>query len=84
MLRSAQRSNNIEAVSQFNRALKLVGQAPDQAIHRRREFEMRTALIEPLYATKGYSGPEVEQNYARLLELGQALGETRQLLRQLP
>lgn len=42
---------------------------------------MRIALIEPLYATKGYWGPEVEQNYARLLELGQALGETRQLLR---
>ena len=47
----------------------------------RREFELRIALIEPLYATHGYSGTEVEQNYARLLELGQDLGETRQLLR---
>jgi tetratricopeptide (TPR) repeat protein len=42
---------------------------------------MRIALIEPLYATKGYSGPEVDENYARLLELGRALVETRQLLR---
>jgi class 3 adenylate cyclase/tetratricopeptide (TPR) repeat protein len=79
--RSAGRSNNIEAISQFNRALKLLEQAPVDASHRRREFEMRIALIEPLYATSGYSDPEVEQNYARLLELGQALGETRQLLR---
>jgi class 3 adenylate cyclase/tetratricopeptide (TPR) repeat protein len=80
-LRSAMRSNNIEAVNQFNRALKLLEQAPTDSSYRRREFEMRIALIEPLYATNGYSGPEVEQNYARLLELGPALGETRQLLR---
>jgi Predicted ATPase len=80
-LRSAARSNNIEAVSQFNRALKLLEQVPADSSSRRREFEMRIALIEPLYATNGYSGTEVEQNYARLLELGQALEETRQLLR---
>ena len=48
---------------------------------RRREFEFRIGLIEPLYAMHGYSGAEVEQNYAHLLELGQDLGETRQLLR---
>jgi class 3 adenylate cyclase/tetratricopeptide (TPR) repeat protein len=80
-LRSAQRSNNVEAVSQFNRALKLLTRLPDGSSCRRREFEMRIGLIEPLYATHGYAGTEVEQNYARLLELGQDLGETRQLLR---
>lgn len=80
-LRSASRSNNVEAVSQFNRALKLLEQTPIDSSYRRREFEMRIALIEPLYATKGYSGSEVDENYARLLELGQVLGETRQLLR---
>jgi class 3 adenylate cyclase/predicted ATPase len=80
-LRSARRSNNVEAVSQFDRALKLLAQLPDDASTRRREFEMRIAVIEPLYATHGYSGTEVEQNYARLLELGQDLGETGQLLR---
>jgi class 3 adenylate cyclase/tetratricopeptide (TPR) repeat protein len=80
-LRSAGRSNNIEAVSQFSRALNLLKQVQVDSLSRRREFEMRTSLITPLYATDGYSGKEVEQNYARLLELGQALGETRQLLR---
>jgi class 3 adenylate cyclase/tetratricopeptide (TPR) repeat protein len=80
-LRSAPRSNNVEAVSQFNRALKLLAQLPDDSSSRHREFEMRIALIEPLYATHGYSGTEVEQNYARLLELAQDLRETRQLLR---
>jgi class 3 adenylate cyclase/tetratricopeptide (TPR) repeat protein len=80
-LRSAPRSNNVEAVSQFNRALKLLAQLPDDSSSRHREFEMRIALIEPLYATHGYSGIEVEQNYARLLELAQDLRETRQLLR---
>jgi len=80
-LRSAQRSNNKEAVSQFNRALHLIGQVPADESIRRREFEMRIALITPLYATAGYSGSEVDQNYTRLLELGQALGETGQLLR---
>jgi class 3 adenylate cyclase/predicted ATPase len=80
-LRSAQRSHNVEAVTQFDRALKLVTQLPDDSSFRHREFELRIALIEPLYATHGYSGAEVDRNYARLLELGQDLGETRQLLR---
>ncbi len=80
-LRSAARYNNIEAVSQFSRALALLTQLAHDSSTRRREFELRIALIEPLYATHGYSGTEVEQNYARLLEIGQDLGETRQLLR---
>jgi class 3 adenylate cyclase/tetratricopeptide (TPR) repeat protein len=80
-LRSAARYNNVEAVSQFNRALALLTQLADDSSTQRREFELRIALIEPLYATHGYSGTEVEKNYARLLELGQDLGETRQLLR---
>jgi class 3 adenylate cyclase/tetratricopeptide (TPR) repeat protein len=80
-LRSAGRYNNIEAVSQFNRALALLTRLADDPSTQRRQFELRIALIEPLYATHGYSGAEVEQNYAHLLELGQDLGETRQLLR---
>jgi len=80
-LRSAARYNNIEAVSQFSRALALLMQLAHDSSTRRREFGLRIALIEPLYATHGYSGAEVEQNYARLLEIGQDLGETRQLLR---
>jgi class 3 adenylate cyclase/predicted ATPase len=82
-LRSAARYNNVEAVSQFNRALVLLTQLAGEPSTQRREFELRIALIEPLYATHGYSGTEVEKNYARLLELGQDLGETRQLLRAL-
>ncbi|KRR24546.1 hypothetical protein CQ14_31220 [Bradyrhizobium lablabi] len=79
--RSAGRYNNIEAVSQFHRALGLLTHLADDSLTQRREFELRIAMIEPLYATSGYSGTEVEQNYARLLELGQDLGETQQLLR---
>ncbi|WP_423958679.1 AAA family ATPase [Bradyrhizobium sp.] len=79
--RSAARYSNIEAVSQFKRALALLTQLEDASSTHRREFELRIALIEPLYATHGYSGMEVEQNYTRLHELGQDLGETRQLLR---
>src|ERR1700733_12570813 len=80
-LRAAARYANVEAVNQFNRALALLTQLADDATRRAREFELRIGLIEPLYAMHGYSGTEVEQNYARLLELGQGLGETRQLLR---
>lgn len=80
-LRSAARYNNIEAVSQFNRALALLPQLADDPSTQRREFELRIALIEPLYATHGYSATEVDKNYAQLLELGQHLGQTRQLLR---
>jgi class 3 adenylate cyclase len=80
-VRSATRYANIEAVSQFNRGLSLLTQLGDDATRRQREFELRIGLIEPLYAIHGYSGTEVEQNYARLLELGRDLGETRQLLR---
>ncbi len=61
--------------------MALLTQLADDSSAQRREFELRIALIEPLYAIHGYSGTEVEQNYARLLELGQDLGETRQLLR---
>jgi AAA ATPase domain len=80
-LRSAARYTNIEAVSQFNRALSLLTQLTDGSSPQHREFELRIGLIEPLYAMHGYSGTEVEQNYTRLLELGQDLGETRPLLR---
>jgi tetratricopeptide (TPR) repeat protein len=80
-LRSAARYNNIEAVSQFSRALALLTQLADDSSIQRREFELRVGLIEPLHATNGYSGTEVEKNYTRLLELGRDLGETRQLLR---
>jgi class 3 adenylate cyclase/tetratricopeptide (TPR) repeat protein len=80
-LRSAARYANIEAVSQFNRALALLTQLAGGSSIQHREFELRVALIEPLYATHGYSGTEVERNYTRLLELGRDLGETRQLLR---
>jgi class 3 adenylate cyclase/tetratricopeptide (TPR) repeat protein len=80
-LRSAARSNNVEAVSQFNRALSPLVQIGDRAAAQSREFELRIAMIEPLYATHGYSAEEVESNYDRLLELGEELGQTRQLLR---
>ncbi|MCA1452699.1 AAA family ATPase [Bradyrhizobium sp. BRP22] len=79
--RSAGRYSNIEAVSQFDRALMLLQQLPDEPARRSREFALRIELIEPLYATHGYSGPEVEHNYGRLLELGQELKQTGQLLR---
>jgi predicted ATPase/class 3 adenylate cyclase len=81
--RSAARYNNVEAVTQFSRALALLSQLADDTSTSRHEFELRIALIEPLYATHGYSGTEVERNYARLLEIGQDLGETRRLLRVL-
>jgi class 3 adenylate cyclase/tetratricopeptide (TPR) repeat protein len=80
-VRSATRYANVEAVNQFNRGLGLLTQLADDPTRRRREFELRIGLIEPLYAIHGYSDMEVEQNYARLLELGRDLGETRQLLR---
>jgi class 3 adenylate cyclase len=80
-VRSATQYANVEAVNQFNRGLALLAQLADDPTRRRREFELRIGLIEPLYAIHGYSDTEVEQNYARLLELGRDLGETRQLLR---
>jgi class 3 adenylate cyclase/tetratricopeptide (TPR) repeat protein len=79
--RSAARYNNIEAVSQFSRALALLTQLADGSPLQRREFELRVGLIEPLHAIHGYSGTEVEKNYTRLLELGRDLGETREMLR---
>jgi predicted ATPase/DNA-binding winged helix-turn-helix (wHTH) protein len=73
------RSANVEAVDHLKKALTLLEALPDGRWRRRRELDLRTTLGTALMAVKGYGAVEVEANYLRAQEVGEQLGETRQL-----
>jgi class 3 adenylate cyclase/tetratricopeptide (TPR) repeat protein len=60
---------NQEAVSLLDRALELIKATPAGIDRDRVELRLRLAVGGPLVATRGYADPEVEQNYARAVEL---------------
>ncbi len=78
--RATQRSANIEAITQFETALRLVQDLPEGDIRVREECELFMGLIPPLIATKGYSAPEVEHAYSKALRLADQLGGRPQIL----
>ena len=78
-MKSIQRSANLEAISQLGEALAAVESMPDSPERAHLELTVRTTLGVPLIATKGFSAPEVEESYARALELGKHVAESREL-----
>jgi class 3 adenylate cyclase len=77
--RAVQRSANAEAISHLTKGLELLTTLPDTPERNRQELTLRTALGPALIATKGNAAPEVEQTYARAVELCRQVGETSQL-----
>jgi len=76
---AAGRYANQEAVSHFERALRLVlGRAEGEA-RDRKELDMLLALGVPLIAARGYASADVERTYARARTLCQQLGESEPL-----
>jgi predicted ATPase len=70
---------NREAVSHFERGLRLVlGQAEGEA-RDRKELEVLLALGVPQIAARGYASADVERTYARARTLCQHLGESEPL-----
>src|SRR5262249_55023194 len=59
--------------------LELLKTLPDTPERAQQELTLQLAQGAPLMATKGLAAPEVEQAYARALELCRHVGETPQL-----
>ncbi len=74
-----QRSANLEAANHLNTALGLLQTLPETPERTQQEITLRLALGGPLIAAKGYAAAEVEDTYARALELCHHVGEIPQL-----
>ncbi len=72
--RSLSRYAHHEAIDQLNEALVLLQSLPDSRRQQAREIQVHVRLGVPLQSTKGYSAPEVEQNYTRAHELCEQMG----------
>ncbi len=68
------RSAPAEAVGLLTRGLDLLRALPAIADRDRLELALQTELGQSLLATRGYAAPEVEQAYARALELCREVG----------
>jgi predicted ATPase len=77
---AVQRSAYAEAISHLTAAVELLQTLPDTPARTQQELVLRLTLGTALIATKGYGVPEVEQAFARALELCHQLGETPQLV----
>ena len=76
--RAAQRSASQEAVSHFGKGLEVLALLPDTPERIQLEFDLLMGLGPALIDSKSPGSPEVEQTYARAMELCQHLGETPQ------
>ena len=72
---AARRCAHEEAAGRFNAALEMLARMPEDGERRRREVDVRLALIGTLAASKGYAAPEVEECTRRALELSKELGD---------
>jgi predicted ATPase len=63
--RSLRRGAHHEAIEQLTRGLTLLRTLPETPQRRALEVKLHVGLGVPLQATRGYSAPEVEGNYAR-------------------
>jgi predicted ATPase/class 3 adenylate cyclase len=74
-----ERSAHVEAIAHLAKGLELLKTLPDTPQRTRHTLTLHIIQAAALRATKGSVAPEVEQSYARALELCQQVGETPQL-----
>ena len=67
--RATQRSANVEARTQYYSALRLVPDLPAGEDKVQEEYQILMGLIPSLFATQGYSSPDVGQAISRALSL---------------
>lgn len=72
---AAQTGANLEAIGHLRRGLGVVQGNPHMRGCDEKELELRLALGTALIAAKGYAVQEVEENFARALELGKRLDD---------
>jgi len=68
---------HVEAISDFRRALSAAQSLPENSERLRFELETHTLLGPSLMYVKGQAAPEIEQTYARALELGEAINDVQ-------
>ncbi|HWP91302.1 MAG TPA: adenylate/guanylate cyclase domain-containing protein [Thermodesulfobacteriota bacterium] len=76
---AVERSANIEAVSHLKKALQLLEILPETPNSNEKELTILVMLGSALALSKGFSNPEVEENYNRALELCRKVGGTPHL-----
>lgn len=76
------KSANKEALQSLNMALDDIQHAPtpEGEEARRLELDARLATAAPLIALRGWSTPELEENYRRALELASGLGDANRAM----
>jgi class 3 adenylate cyclase/predicted ATPase len=76
---AADRYANIEAISYFERALKLVLSKTEGEARDKQELDVLTALGVPQIAAQGYASDAVERTYSRARTLCERLGDQQHL-----
>jgi class 3 adenylate cyclase/predicted ATPase len=76
---AADRSANLEAMAQLKKALELLKAIPESRARDEKEAAVQITLGVALIAVKGYGGLEVQEAYARALELRRKTGNTDDL-----
>jgi DNA-binding winged helix-turn-helix (wHTH) protein/tetratricopeptide (TPR) repeat protein len=77
---AAARGAVIEAEGHYRRALGFLSHLPTDAERDRRELALQIGLGSALWASKSWSHPDTGGAFRRAQELGEILGETRQVL----
>jgi predicted ATPase len=80
-LRSNERSATAEAFSHFSKGLELIGELPEEPATHELELPLRVGFGGAASAIEGYSAQDIEQNYARMLELANILNRPRESFR---
>ncbi len=73
--RALANSANVEAISHFRNALRLLSALPDTSERTREEIEIQLALGIPLIAVRGYAAAETREAFARALTLCAQAGQ---------
>ena len=74
------RSDYLEALANYRRALALVSTMPQDLARDKLEFNLALNMVGPLIAVQGYSAIEVEQEIDRVSALSQKLGNRSSLI----
>ncbi|HKW52158.1 MAG TPA: AAA family ATPase, partial [Stellaceae bacterium] len=77
--RAAERSAEVEAIGDFERALDALRTLPETPECSKRELAIRIAMLTPIIALKGYASPDTAQAVAAARALADRVGEAEQL-----
>ena len=77
--RAIESSALLETITHLTRGLAVLETLPQTSARNQQELVMLTTLGPALLATRGFAAPQVEQTYARALELWHMVGDRSQL-----